>query len=300
MTFKDSLIAVFVAFLWGAQVTAVKIGGIELPPILMVAIRFLIIAIALLPFCKLPDKSQFFPVFWIATITGSIHFGLLYCGISMVDASTSAIAYQLATPFTVLLAFMVLQEKISGHTVFGILLAFAGVILVMGGVGKGGELIGVLLVVLAAFSFAIATVLTKKWGPFNPIHMNGWTAVIAAPELFLLSGLLEYSNWGSLAVASTEAWLALLYTAVSGGLLGFILWYSLLTRHPVHRLSPFTLLVPIFAVAVSQLFLDENITMNLILGGVIAILGVAVCQYRPGKNREKAVPPSSDKEPAVN
>lgn len=300
MSLKDSLVAVLVALLWGAQVTAVKIGGAELPPILMVAMRFAIIAAILVPFVGVPSRDKAFPAIAIATLTGALHFGLLYAGISRVDASTSAIAYQVATPFTVLLAFVFLKEKIAPTVLVGIGVAFAGVVTVMGGVGKGGEMLGVVLVILAALGFATGTVLTKHIGSFDPLKMNGWIALIAAPELLVISVGLEYEQWATLADASMSAWAALLYTALSGGLLGFGLWYWLLRRHPISQLSPFTLLVPIFAVAVSQLMLDEPFTANLMIGGVVTVLGVALCQLTVKKTPLKAEPSSGEATPEAN
>lgn len=280
MPIRDSLIAVLVAFLWGAQVTAVKIGGQELPPILMVAMRFFLMAIVLAPFCGVPKRHEWLPIFWIASLVGGVHFGLLYCGISRVDASTSAIAYQLSTPFTVLLAFAVLKERIGAQVVVGIVIALLGVLTVLGGVGQGGALSGVLLVISAAFVFAVGTVLTKRWGPFNPVVISAWTALIAAPELLLVSAAMEGQAWGSVLTASPKAWAAVAYTAISGGLIGFGLWYWLLGRHPVQRLTPFLLLVPVFAVAVSQWLLQEGGSLSLVIGGVAVLLGVALCQMR--------------------
>lgn len=280
MPIRDSLIAVLVAFLWGAQVTAVKIGGQELPPILMVAMRFALMAAVLVPFCGIPKRSELPQVFWIASLTGALHFGLLYYGISRVDASTSAVAYQLATPFTLLLAFAILGERIALHVIGGIVLALLGVLTVLGGIGKGGALSGVFLVIAAAFVFAVGTILTKRWGPFNPVAISAWTALIAAPELLVVSAVMEGHAWGSVMTASASAWAAVLYTAVSGGLIGFGLWYWLLGRHPVQRLTPFLLLVPVFAVAVSQILLKEGLSLSLVIGGVAALLGVGLCQVR--------------------
>jgi O-acetylserine/cysteine efflux transporter len=281
-----------VAFLWGAQVAAVKIGGQELPPILMVAMRFALMAAVLVPFCGIPKRSELRQVFWIASLSGALHFGLLYCGISRVDASTSAVAYQLATPFTLLLAFVILRERIALPVVGGIIIALLGVLIVLGGAGKGGALSGILLVIAAAFVFAVGTLLTKRWGPFNPVAISAWTALIAAPELLLVSAVVEQQAWGSVLTASPTAWAAVLYTAVSGGLIGFGLWYWLLGRHPVQRLTPFLLLVPVFAVAVSQLLLNEGISLNLVVGGAGVLIGVGLCQVRlpPRQGNERNNP----------
>jgi len=281
MKIRDSLIAVLVAFLWGAQVTAVKIGGMELPPILMVALRFMLMAAILLPFYGLPEKAEWRTLICIATITGALHFGLLYSGIEQVDASTSAVAYQLSTPFTVILAVLALGERIALHVIIGIVLSLAGMLFVVGGVGEGGALLGIVLVIAAALAFAVGTIVTKRVAlKHNPMAMNGWVALIAAPELLLVSRILEGGQWGTVSDAGALAWGAVLYTAISGGLIGFGLWFWLLKRHPVQRLAPFTVLVPVFAIAVSQALLHESLSPSLIFGGVLVIAGVVLCQRR--------------------
>lgn len=294
MSIRDSSVAMLVAFLWGTQVVAVKIGGQELPPILMVAMRFALIAIALIPFCGIPKHGELYQVFWIASLGGTLHFGLLYSGISQVDASTSAVVYQMATPFTLLLAWAVFKERITLPVVGGIFTALLGVLVVLGGVGKGGALTGILLVTAAAFVFAVGTILTKRWGPFNPLEISSWTALIAAPELLIVSAMLERQRWDSVLTASATAWIAVLYTAISGGLIGFGLWYWLLGKHPVQRLAPFLLLVPVFAVAVSQLLLKEVLSLSLVIGAVAVLIGVGLCQVRRLPSRAHASNNPSD------
>ena len=285
MKVKDAVVAMLVALLWGAQVTAVKIGGQEIPPILMSAFRFIVMAALLIPYFGLPKRNLWKPVLCIASLSGALHFGLLYSGISSVDASTSAVAYQISTPFTLLLAFAVLGERITSAVIAGIALAFVGVLIVMNGVGEGGAIIGIMLVILAALAFAFGTILTKKWGPFDPAAMNGWVAMVAAPELLVMSAFYELDSWQSVTTASSSAWIAVVYTAISGGLIGFGLWYWLLARNPVHRLAPFTLLVPVFAVVVSQIFLYEPLTTNLVIGGGVVLTGVALCQIKGTGNK---------------
>ncbi|NUT81683.1 EamA family transporter [Pseudomonas sp. NA13] len=280
MPLKDSLLALLVAFLWGAQVTAVKIGGAELPPILMVAMRYAIMALFLLPLLKRVKREQFASVALIATITGTLHFGLLYCGIARVDASTSAIIYQLAAPFTLVLAFALLGEVLKLRLLAGILLAFAGVLVLLATPSAGGTFIGMLLVALAALAFAAGSVLTKRLGPLDPLALSAWTAVIAAPQLLLWSFVQEGEQWARVYTASAQAWWAVLYTALSGGLLGFGLWFWLLGRNSMQQLSPYLLLVPVFAIAVSQVMLAEGFSQRLVIGAVLTLSGVALCQLR--------------------
>lgn len=280
MNARDTFLALIVAMLWGAQVTAVKIGGSEFPPILMVAIRFAIMSIFLFPFIFRLRRHQFRSVFLIASVTGTVHFGLLYCGISLADASTAAIIYQLATPFTLLLAVVVLREAINAQVISGILLALTGVIILFFNPAASGSVLGMVLVAMAALMFASGSVLTKYFGPLDPLALSAWTAIISAPELLIWSLIQESGQWSGMIAASYHAWAAVLYTAVSGGLVGFGLWFWLLSRYSVQTLSPFLLLVPLFAVVVSQVMLSEGLSARLLLGTVMTMLGVALCQLR--------------------
>jgi O-acetylserine/cysteine efflux transporter len=280
MPLKDSLLALLVALLWGAQVAAVKIGGAELPPILMVAMRYVIMALFLLPLLKRIKREQFWAVALIATITGTLHFGLLYCGIARVDASTSAIIYQLTVPFTLIMAFVLLGEVLKVRVLAGILLAFAGVLVLLAKPSSNGTLFGMLLVTLAALAFAMGSVLTKRLGPLDPLALSAWTAVIAAPQLLLWSFIQEGEQWASVPTASAQAWWAVVYTALSGGLLGFGLWFWLLGRNSMQQLSPYLLLVPLFAIAISQILLAEGFSQRLAIGAVLTLSGVGLCQLK--------------------
>ncbi|WP_152225702.1 DMT family transporter [Pseudomonas sp. SCB32] len=280
MSLKDSMLALLVAFLWGAQVTAVKIGGAELPPILMVAMRYAIMSLFLLPFLWRSQRAQIMPMMAIATVTGTLHFGLLYCGIARVDASTSAIIYQLATPFTLILACLLLGETLKLKVVAGIALAFCGVLVLLASDVAKATLTGMLLVALAALAFAIGSVLTKRMGPFDPLALSAWTAIVAAPQLLVWSLVQEGEQWSTVVSVSAQAWWAMIYTALSGGLLGFGLWFCLLGRNHMQQLTPYLLLVPVFAIAVSQILLAEGLGPRLLLGAALTLLGVALCQLR--------------------
>ena len=94
--------AVAVPLLWGYQFVAIKVGVMEFPPLFFLALRFLAIALLLIPFVKRPTRQQFGPIAAISVFLGGLNFGLFYVGLGLGSGSMSAVAYQLATPFTVL------------------------------------------------------------------------------------------------------------------------------------------------------------------------------------------------------
>jgi O-acetylserine/cysteine efflux transporter len=88
--------AVAVPLLWGYQLVAIKVT--EFPPLFFLALRFLAIALLLVPFVKKPRRQQFGPIAAISIFLGGLNFGLFYVGLGLGSGSMSAVAYQLATP----------------------------------------------------------------------------------------------------------------------------------------------------------------------------------------------------------
>jgi O-acetylserine/cysteine efflux transporter len=273
--------AVAVPLLWGYQFVAIKVGVAEFPPLFFLALRFLAIALLLIPFVRRPTRQQFGPVAAIWVFLGGLNFGLFYVGLGLGSGSMSAIAYQLATPFTILLAWPLLAERPSLTTSTGVVIAFAGVVVLAAGPGLTANALPLLFVVGAALAFAMSNVLTKRYGPFDPLMLMGWSSLLTVPQVTLMSLLLEHGQAASLVAADQRGWLALAYTIFIGGIVGFGLWFWLIGRCSMGRIAPFGLLLPVFAVISSVLFLGDPMTPKLIVGGLLAISGVAITQLRP-------------------
>ena len=93
-----------------------------------------------------------------------------------------------------------------------------------------------------------------------------------------MSLLLEHGQVASLIAADERGWLALAYTIFVGGIVGFGLWFWLIARCSMGRVAPYGLLLPVFALISSVFFLGERITSKLIVGGLLAVAGVAITQ----------------------
>ena len=273
--------AVAVPLLWGYQFVVIKVGITEFPPFFFLALRFLITALLLIPFVKKPTREQLRPIAAISLFLGGLNFGLFYVGLGLGSGSMTAVAYLLSTPFTVLLAWPLLAERPSLTTVSGVVLAFIGVFVLRAEPGLSSKGLPLLLVVGAALAFAVSNVLTKRYGPFDPLMLMGWASLFTVPQVVLMSSLLEYGQLASLVAADERGWLALAYTIFIGGIVGFGLWFWLIARCSMERVAPFGLLLPVFALMSSALFLGEPMTPKLIIGALLAMSGVALTQFRP-------------------
>jgi O-acetylserine/cysteine efflux transporter len=272
--------AVLVQLLWGYQYVAIKAGLAEFPSLFFVGMRFLTMALLLIPFVSTPTRREIGPILAISVFFSGLNFGLFYVGLGLGTGTMTAVAYQLATPFLILLAWPMLGERPSLRTSLGVLLAFGGVMGAAVGAGLSANIIPVSLVVAAAFMFAVGNVMTKRYGPFEPLKLMAWMSLFTVPQVMLGSWIFEHGQLASLAAADARGWLGLTYTIVIGGIVGFGLWFWLIARCSISRVAPFGLLQPVFAAVASVFFLGEKTTPALIVGGVVCLVGVAITQFR--------------------
>ena len=273
---------VVVMAVWALNFPIAKIGLAQLPPMLLMTLRFALVAAILLPFVKRPD-GQWRQVLQISVTLGLLHFSLMFTGLSRLDAATAAIAIQLQVPFASILAAVFLGDRLGWRRAFGMAIAFGGVGFIAGEPRLQGQYTALGCVLAAAAMWSIANLQVKLLGKVDGMMLIAWTALFAAPQLLVASVLLEAGQLEALAAADWRAFASLLYQAAFVVVLGYGLWYWLLQRHDVNQAMPFTLLVPPFAVVAAIAFLDETLTLPMVLGGVMTILGVGIIVLRrPG------------------
>ncbi|HYH17832.1 MAG TPA: EamA family transporter [Azospirillum sp.] len=279
MTPQDVALALLIMALWGLNFVAAKIGLAEFPPMLLMGMRFTLVAALLLPFVRMP-RGKMRGIFLLSVILGTVHFPLMFNGIKGLDAATASVAAQLQVPFASLLAALLFKDKLGWKRAFGMVVAFAGVLLIAGEPRLAGNLTPLVLVVLASLAFALASVQIKRLGAVDGFALNAWMGLFAAPQLLALSLLLESGQWEAIANASLWGWGALVFIAVMATIVAYGLWYRLLRRYDVNQAVPFMLLVPLFGVASGVLLLDEPLTWRLALGGLVTVAGVGVIVLR--------------------
>ncbi|RFA27285.1 hypothetical protein CAI21_14675 [Alkalilimnicola ehrlichii] len=278
MGLREYALATLVALLWGGNFVAVKLGTETFPPIFLLALRFTIVAAVMVPFVRRPPRHCWKAVVLVSVALGVFHFGLMFMGIARVDASTAAIATQLGVPFSTVLAVIFFRDVLGWRRILGILVAFSGVAILAGSPQVSGAWGGLLIIVAAAFAWAVANTLIKYLGPLDPFMLTGWMALLAVPQLLLLSFAVEQGQLQSLLTATSVGWAAVIYTAIGSSVVAYTLWYSLINKNPVSQVVPFTLLAPVFGILAAAVILGEPLTLPLVLGGLVTISGVALCE----------------------
>ncbi|MFO1119420.1 MAG: EamA family transporter [Rhodospirillales bacterium] len=289
LTALDWTAAWAVVLIWTLNFIVGKLGVMQMPPLLLMALRFALVATLLIPFLK-PLPGRWPTVLALSVVLGVMHFGMMFAGLRGIDAGPAAIAIQLTVPFSALLALLFYRERLGLWQLAGMLVAFVGVYLLAGNSERAPSLPHFLLVVCAAFAWAFANVLIKRLGPVNPFTLNAWVALLACPQLLLLSLVLEDGQMSALRTAGWQAWGAIAYMAIGSSIIAYGLWYHLIGKHAMNSIVPMTLLSPVLAVALAVPLLGEAVTSSVLIGGAVTLAGVAMIQFLRPRLPEPPVP----------
>ncbi|MCX7354441.1 MAG: EamA family transporter [Alphaproteobacteria bacterium] len=274
MKILDVLFAIAVPIIWGLGFTLAKFVLAEFPPIMLIALRFSVTALALVWFVRMPRKLL--PrIFLVSVVSATIQYSLTYTGLDGMDASTAGIVIQLEVPLAALIAAIFLKERLGWRRAVGMAMAFGGVAIMCGEPRIQENMLPVFFVMGGALTWAIGQVMVRALGQVGGFTLIAWVAVMAAPQLFLSSAAFESGQWEALRNATWVTWAAILYLGLIMNGIGYAMWYHLLGRYPVNQVMPYLLLVPVTTVATGVVLLGEDLTWIVALGGLVVVSGIA-------------------------
>ncbi|MDB9975713.1 EamA family transporter [Candidatus Thioglobus sp.] len=274
MNSKQILLALIVPITWGLGFTLAKIGMEQFPALLIMTIRFGIAGLILVWFTK-PPWGHMREIFVVALIGSTIQYGLTYNGLKGIDASTAAILVQLEGPILAIMGAFLLKEKLGITRALGMGLAFIGVLIIAGEPRLDGHLDSVILLIAGSAVWAVAQIMISRLKDLSGITILAWVAIMATPQMFVASLLIEDGQWLAITTASIIDWSIILYLALIMTVLGYSVWYHLLSSVDVSKVSPFLMLLPITSIIAGIVLLDEKLTSSMILGGLLIMSGVA-------------------------
>jgi O-acetylserine/cysteine efflux transporter len=272
---------VLVQLLWGVNFAIAKFGLESFAPIFFVALRFTLVAVLLVFVVGLPKRGMLMRLVPLSITMGVMHFTLMFLGMANLDAATSSIAVQLQTPFAAIMAAFFFGETLGWRRIVGMITAFAGVLLIAGEPRFSDDPWPLLSVIGAALAWAIGNIQVKALGDeVDAVTLNGWIALLAAPQLLVASWILEGPQWLSIPDVTWIGWSALLFQAVVIAIFTYWIWYNMMRRYPVNQVMPFTLLLPMIGVAAGALLRGEDVTWQMIVGGLATVAGVGIIVLR--------------------
>ncbi len=283
----DLSLVLLVNVAWALNFLVGKVGVDYFTPMLFSTLRFAILLLLLLPWLRWkPGKMR--QVLEISLVLGVVHFSMIFIGLDASgDISSVAIAAQLYVPFSALLAFIWLGERLDRWRVTGIATAFAGVMVIGFDPTVFAHLDALGWIVGAAMAMAVATILMRRLAGVSVFTLQAWVGAVATPAQLLMSLLFEQGQMAALRTADWFYFALPVYSAVGASLIGHGVLYHLLTRYPVGLITPMLLLSPVLAVALGVWVWGDEPTWKLLLGGAMTLAGVAIVTVK------KAVPRAS-------
>lgn len=294
---KHAFLAVLVALIWGVNFLAINATLQSVPPMLSVALRFVLVIFPLIFFVK-PPKLGWQSVVAIGLTVSAGQFGLAYLAMHLgLPTGLAPLVLQAQVLFTVLLATAFVKEKPSLGQSIGIGLGVLGLVAVGIGRAQVAPILPFLLMLGAALSWSIGNVISrqvmKNAGAGSGLSLVVWTAAVVPIPMLVLSFSLEGPE--AIGVALTQlqlpAVVGALFTAYISTIVGYGIWNHLLGKYSTAVIGPFALLIPVVGITAAWLVLDETPSIPELVGGGLLLTGVATAVIRfGGKSRTRADP----------
>ena len=226
------------------------------------------------------NKAQFKYLF-SQTVYGVFLFRIFFLyGLYWSSAAMAGILLSLTPVIIAFFSVLLLREPITRQSVLGIVLCCIGMalsqyqeIVVQGDMMA---MVGVGLILLAVVCEALFTVFRKKLSheALNPLTSNTYLCLIGT-VLFLPLGLYDLLSFNLLEVSFND-WLPIFYTALFVNIISFILWFRGVDRVKASTAGVFTVVIPISAIILSNLILDEVITISMLIGMSLVLVGLII------------------------
>ncbi|AXK41302.1 EamA family transporter [Erythrobacter aureus] len=276
MTGRDIILVMLVMFVWGTNFVVIHEALLALPPLLFATIRFVIAFFPAVLFVPRPSTS------WLnlssyGVLVGVGQFGILFIAMDgMISPGLASLIIQAQVFFTIGLSVWLTGERVRGVQIAALLLATAGIVLIGVRADGGTTAAGVGLVLVAAASWALANMISRKTSGTNVLGFVVWSSIAPVPVLLALSFMFE--GWSAMAAgfrsATLSTWAAVIWQSLGNTLFGYGIWAALLNRYPSATVAPFALLVPVFGLSASALLLAEPLPAWKVIASMLVMAGL--------------------------
>lgn len=269
--------------IWGSTYLFIRLMVRTVPPMLGAGVRFTAAGLLLLGIVAVRDgigavrvpARSLGSAALIGVLLAAGGNGLVTLAEKHVPSGLAALLVA-SVPLWIVVYRTILRDRVPAATVAGVLVGMAGlaVLLLAGHRPERAPLGGCLIVIAAAASWALGTLLSPRLPtPRDPLTSTGWQ--ILAGGIVLLAIAIPDGELPALAHASAEGWLSIAYLAVVGSIVAFSAYSWLLQHAPVSKVATYAYVNPVVAVALGWAFLGEDLPATTILGTAIIVASVA-------------------------
>ena len=286
---KARLVWLILCGIWGSTWLFIKLGLQDLPPLTFAGIRFVIACTILFTWIRfrrlqLPTTRSDWAFLAVTGILSfGLNYGLVFWGEQYISSGLAALLQSTLPAFGLVFAHIHLpSERLSWARIIGVILGVCGVGVVFSNqlaVSGRQALAGCVALVLSALFAAYANVMVKARGTkLHPAILAGGQMLFGLMLLFAVGIPLEgnplHLRWSWMAL------ICLLYLAVVGSVVAFVLYYWLVMNTPVTKSMLIALVTPVVAVILGMIVLDEEIGWRTLIGGAMIIIGISFIVLR--------------------
>jgi O-acetylserine/cysteine efflux transporter len=275
---RHFLLALAVVVVWGTNFVVIKLALGHMPPLLFATLRFALAVVPAIFFFPRPD------VRWrnlaaYGLLIGVGQFGLLFVAMNgHISPGLASLVIQVQVFFTIGLAMRFSGEQLQRVQWLALALASAGIGTIVMHTDGTTTVLGLGLILVAALSWAGGNITSRKAGQVNMVAYVVWSSVFAVPPLAALC--LAVEGWdvvsAGLQGATVGTWAAVAWQAWGNSLFGYAAWGWLLARYPAATVTPMALLVPLFGMGSSALWLGEGLPRWKLAAAALVMGGLAL------------------------
>lgn len=284
MALRDFGLLVMVCLLWAANniVSKFVVAHLGAPPLFYAAVRFAVVAAVVFPWLK-PVPRPLWRLILVALTMGGGNFALVFIALKTASPSSVAIVSQVMAPFTTLLSYFMLGERIAPRRVVGITLTLAGAMAVMWDPHGFSISTGLTYVVAGAFLGSLGAVMMKQMDGVKPLTFQAWVGLSSVIALTPLSLIFEPHAVSKMLEIGWLFWVCVLFSGLIVSVVGHTLYYGLIQRYEANLISPLTLMTPLATIVMGVFITHDAFGARMAFGTAIALAGVMVIALRPSQ-----------------
>lgn len=282
-------IMLFCNVAWALNVVVSKIAVTTLgvPPLFYTVLRSMTVLAVLFPLLLRgrPERLGLVMLIGFAITGGS--FGLQFVGLQTATPSAVGIVNLSGAPLTVLFAIIFLGEEVRWRRGLGMALALGGVGLAIGAPSDAGDPVGLGFAFAGVLIGAFASVFVKRLD-VGAVTLQAWAGLASLGVMLPATLLLESGQTEAITAAPMAVAACVLFAGVVVSVGAHSAYFRLFQAHDANLIVPLTLLTPLLTIAFGTWLTGDTIGWPLIIGGTMALIGVAIIVIRPARTIEKS------------
>ncbi|MDA0976792.1 MAG: DMT family transporter [Proteobacteria bacterium] len=275
MEFRYWILLTFLGALWGSAFMFIKVATPEFGPIALVNTRLIISSCIFLPILLRSKYIHLLKPIWrqvlvLAILNNAIPFTLFSYASFGADSNILAILNATTAFNTMIIAYIWIGENVSLKQLFGLLLGFIGIFILVNPQNSETTLISSMSALLASFFYSYSAVYIQRQSVnANKMVLIGWSIIFSAVIMLPVTIFYLPNTIPSISAIGSAIWLG----AISSGL-GFLGYVRLIDKIGAVKTSTVAYFLPVFGIIWGAIFLNEIISSSIIIGCLIVLIGI--------------------------